>query len=70
MVTPIGRAELKQDGGRQLPPRLQVLHVYTTLTAGCKQISIVVRNVTDQAIFLKKGAQVAHVVSADLVPLE
>ena len=26
MVTPIGRAELKQDGGRQLPPGLQVLH--------------------------------------------
>ena len=56
MVTPIGHAELKQDGGHQLPPGLQVLHVYTTLTAGCKQISIVVRNVTDQAIFLKKGA--------------
>ena len=56
MVTPKGRAELKQDGGCQLPPGLQVLHVYTTLTAGCKQISIVVRNMTEQAIFLKKGA--------------
>ena len=41
MVTPVGLAELKWDGGRQLPPGLQVLHVYTTLTAGCKQISIV-----------------------------
>ena len=56
MVTPIGCAELKRDGGCQLPPGLQVLYVYTTLTAGCKQISIVVRNVTNQAIFLKKGA--------------
>ena len=56
MVTPIGRAELKQDRGRQLPPGLQVLHAYMTLTAGCKQISIVVWNITDQAIFLKKGA--------------
>ena len=55
MVTPLGCAESKRDGGRQLPPGLQVLHVYTTLTAGCKQISIVVRNMTEQAIFLKKG---------------
>ena len=56
MVTPIGHVELKQDRGCQLPPGLQVLHAYTTLTAGCKQISIVVWNMTDQAIFLKKGA--------------
>ena len=70
MVTPIGCTELKRDGGCQLPPGIQVLHVYTTLTADSKQISIVVRNVTDQAIFLKKGAQVAHVVSADLAPLD
>ena len=56
MVTPLGCTELKRDGGCQLPPGLQVLHVYTTLTAGCKQISIVVRNMTEQAIFLKKGA--------------
>ena len=55
MVTPVGCAELKWDRGHQLPPGLQVLHVYTTLTVGCKQISIVVRNMTEQAIFLKKG---------------
>ena len=70
MVTPLGHAELKRDGGHQLPPGLQVLHVYTTLTAGCKQISIVVRNMTEQAIFLKKGVRVAHVVSAMLAPPE
>ena len=62
--------ELKQDGGCQLPAGLQVLHVYTTLTAGCKQISIVVWNMTEQAIFLKKGVWVAHVVSAMLAPPE
>ena len=45
-------------------PGLQVLHIYMTMTAGHKQISIVVRNMTDQAIFLKKGTRVAHVVSA------
>ena len=56
MVTPVGHAELKWDGGHQLPPGLQVLHVYTMLTAGCKQISIVVWNMTEQAIFLKKGS--------------
>ena len=56
--------------GCQLPPGLQVLHVYTTLTVGCKQIAIVVQNVTEQAIFLKKGVQVAHVVLAMLAPLE
>ena len=56
MVTPIGHVELKQDRGHQLPPGLQVLHAYTTLTAGCKQISIVLWNMTDKAIFLKKGA--------------
>ena len=70
MVTPVGRAKLKQDRGRQLPPRIQVLHTYTTITAGRKQISIVVRNMTDQAIFLKKGTQVAHIVSATLAPPE
>ena len=70
MVTPLGCTESKQDGGRQLPPGLQVLHVYTTLTAGCKQISIVVRNMTEQAIFLKKGVRVAHVVLAILAPPE
>ena len=70
MVTPIGCTELKQDRGCQLPPGLQVLHAYMTLMAGCKQISIVVRNMTDQAIFLKKGARVVHIVSAMLAPPE
>ena len=41
-----------------------------TMTAGHKQISIVVRNMTDQAIFLKKGTRVAHIVSATLAPPE
>ena len=70
MVMPVGRVGLKQDRGCQLPPRLQVLHTYTTMMAGCKQISIVVRNMTDQAIFLKKGVRVAHVVSATIATPE
>ena len=40
------------------------------LTAGSKQVSIVVRNMTDSAIFLKRGVHVTHVVSAMLVPPE
>ena len=51
-------------------PGLQVLHAYMTLMAGCKQISIVVQNMTDQAIFPKKGARVVHIVSAMLAPPE
>ena len=51
-----------------LPTGLQVLHTYTMLTAGGKHVSIVVRNMTDSDIFLKKGVHVAHVVSAMLVP--
>ena len=70
MVTPLGHAESKRDRGCQLPPGIQVLHVYTTLTAGCKQIAIVVWNMTEQAIFLKKGVRVAHVVSVKLAPPE
>ena len=70
MVTPIGRAELKQGRACQLPPGLQGLHVYMTLMAGNKQVSIVVWNMTDKAIFLKKGACLAHVKSAMLAPQE
>ena len=40
------------------------------LMAGSKQVSIVVRNMTDSAIFLKKGVHVVHVVSVMLVPPE
>ena len=51
-------------------PGLQVLHAYTMLTAGSKQVSIVVQNMMDSAIFFKKGVHVAHIVSVMLVPPE
>ena len=70
MVVPIGHAEVKSGRSQQLTPGLQVLHAFTMLTAGRKQVSIVVWNMTDNAIFLKKGMQVAHVVSVMLVPPE
>ena len=51
-------------------PGLQVLHAYTILTARNKQVLIVVQNMTDSAIFHKRGARVTHVMSATLVPPE
>ena len=51
-------------------PRLQVLHAYTMLTADSKHVLIMMQNMTDSAIFLKKGVCVVHVVSATLVPPE
>ena len=70
MVAPIRRAEVKSRRACQLPPGLQVLHVYIMLNAGSKQVLIVVQNMTDSAIFLKKGMCMAHVVSVMLVPPE
>ena len=70
MVAPIRHPEVESGKACPLPPGLQVLHVYTTLTSDSKQVSIVVQNMTDSAIFLKRGVHVAHVVSVMLVPPE
>ena len=51
-----------------LPLGLHVLHAYTHLKKGSGRVSLVVRNVSDSHIFLKKGVPVAQVVSASLVP--
>ena len=58
MVVPIRHADVERVKTCPLPPGLQVLHAYTTLMAGSRQVSIVVRNMMDSAIFLKKGAHV------------
>ena len=68
MVVLIRCADVESGKAHPLPPGLQVLHAYTMLMAGSKHVSLVVRNMTDSAIFLKKGVHVAHVVSAILVP--
>ena len=68
MVVPIRHAEVESGRAHPLPPGLQVFHAYTTLMAGNKNASIVAQNMTDSAIFLKKGVCVVHVVSAMLVP--
>ena len=54
-------------GSRPLPPGLHVLHAYMHLKNGSSNVSLVVRNISDSHIFLKKGVPVVRVVSASLV---
>ena len=66
MITPL-KAEGRQRENKPLPLGLHVLHAYTHLKNGSEKVSLVVRNVSDSQIFLKKGVPVAWVVSAMLV---
>ena len=67
MITPL-KVEGRQWETKLLPLGLHVLHAYTHLKNGSRRVSLVVRNVSDSQIFLKKGVPVARVVSASLVP--
>ena len=69
MITPMRYSRVKKGQAHLLPLGLQVLHAYFTLTGGNHNISIVVRNMSDCAILLKKGTTVAQMVLAMLVPL-
>ena len=62
------RVEGQPQEGKPLPPGLHVLHVYTHLKNSSSKVSLVVRNVSDSHIFLKKGVPVVRVMSASLVP--
>ena len=53
MITPL-RAEGQLREGKQLPLGLHVLHAYMCLKNGSSKVSLVVRNVSDSYIFLKK----------------
>ena len=66
MITPL-RAEGRPRETKLLPPGLHVLHAYTRLKNSSGRVSLVVRNLSDSHIFLKKGVLVARVVSASLV---
>ena len=57
MITPL-RAEGQLWGARPLPPGLHVLHAYTCLKNGSGKVSLIVRNISDSYIFLKKGVPV------------
>ena len=70
MITQL-RAERRPQETKPLPPRLHIFHAYTCLKNGSRKLSLVVRNMSDSHIFLKKGVPVAWVVSASLVlPIE
>ena len=63
MVTPLRAGETQPGGAWPLPPGLHVLHAYTRLKMSSSKVSVVVRNMSESSIFLKKGIQVARVVS-------
>ena len=67
MITAL-RVEGQPWEGKLLPPGLHVLHAYTHLKNGSSKVSLVVRNISDSHIFLKKGVPVLRVMSASLVP--
>ena len=68
MVMPLRAGESQSGGVCPLPPGLYVLHMYTRLKMSSSKVSMVVRNISESPIFLKKGVQVAQVVSAFPVP--
>ena len=67
MITPL-RAEGQPRETKLLLPGLHVLHAYTCLKSSSRKVSLVVRNMSDSHIFLKKGVPVVRVVSVSLVP--
>ena len=63
MVMPL-RAGATQPGGAQpLPPGLHFLHMYTRLKMSSSKVTVLVKNMSEFLIFLKKGVQMARVVS-------
>ena len=61
MITSL-RVEGQPQETKPLPLRLHVLHAYTCLKSSNGRVSLVVRNMSDSHIFLKKGVLVAQVV--------
>ena len=55
------RAEGQLQEARPLPPGLHVLHAYMHLKNGSSKVSLMVRNISNSHIFLKKGVPVARV---------
>ena len=54
MITLLRVGDQPQEG-RHLPLGLHVLHAYTHLKNGSSKVSLVVRNISNSHIFLKKG---------------
>ena len=55
MVEPLKAGEAQWSGAWPLPPDLHVLHTYTRLKMGSNKVSVVVQNMSDSPIYLKKG---------------
>ena len=68
MITPLKVGEGQLWEARLLPLGLHVLHAYTRLKNSSGKVSLMVRNMSDSHIFLKKGVLVAGVMSASPVP--
>ena len=68
MVIPLMAGETQPGWAQPLPPGLHVLHAYTRLKMSSSKVSMVVRNMSKSSIFLKKGVQVARVVSTSPIP--
>ena len=58
MVMPLKASESQPGGAWPLPPGLHVLHMYARFKMSSSKVSVVVRNMSDCPIFLKKGIQV------------
>ena len=61
MITPLKAGEGQLWEARPLPPGLHILHTFMHLKNGSGRVSLVVRNMSDSHIFLKKEVPVAHV---------
>ena len=68
MVYPIRVGETQLTGTHPLYPGLHVLHMLMRLKMGSSKVSVVVHNMSDSPIYLKKGMRIACVESALPVP--
>ena len=68
MVVPLKAGEAQQSGAWPHPPGLHILHMHRRLKMGSNKVSMVVWNMSDSPIYLKKGVQIANVVLAAPIP--
>ena len=57
MITPLKAGEGQPQEARPLPLGLHVLHPFTCLKNGSSKVSLMVRNMSDSHIFLKRECQ-------------
>ena len=67
IVMPLKAGEGQSQEARPLHLGLHILHAFTCLKNGSGRVSLMVRNMSDSHIFLRKGVSVVRVMSASLV---